>query len=376
MNYNKKILHLIDTGGQGGAEQVLVSLIEILASDQYKQYVVLPSEGWLYEKIINLDGVNVRIFNGHGRFNLNFIRFIVSYVLRNRIKIIHSHLFGTSLYASIAGFLSRVPVICTFHGYIDISSRDNLHKLKINLIGLLASRIVTVSDGLKDYLAEKLIFGKRKLETIYNGIDTNCINNITRSDARNNYGCSEDEIIIGAIGNLKPAKGYDVLLKVAKTVTSKYCNCRFFIAGNSDADIYIDLLKQREELSLESKVVFLGFQENVYTFLQMLDVFILTSKSEGFSLATIEAMNSRIPVVATRSGGPQEIITDNIDGLLADVGDYSKLAECITSIIENCELKNKIILNAEQTILSKFSSITMAKKYVINYKSICDNINS
>jgi len=363
-----KILHLIDTGGQGGAEQVLYSLIEKLAGDLYLQHVLLPNDVWLYGKIEKLEGVKVVIFNGQGRFNLKFIRFIVAYVLKHRIQIIHSHLFGSSLYASLAGFITRVPVICTFHGFIDLSSRNILQSLKMNIIGLLASRIVAVSDGLKEYLGARLGFGKQKLVTIYNGIDIDSEKNITRSEARKIYECYDNQIVIGAIGNLKPEKGYDIFLRAAKIISTKYDNCIFLIAGNFYADIYIDLLKQREELSLVSKVTFLGFQENISVFLNSLDVFLLTSNSEGFSLATIEAMNAYIPVVATRSGGPQEIISHGFNGLLADVGDAISLANHVISIIESDKLKKHLISNAELTVVSKFNIDVMVNNYVLNYK--------
>lgn len=368
-----KILHLIDIGGQGGAEQVLFNLIEKLGQEHFEHHVILPNEGWLYDRLLRLYWVKISIYNGDGRFNIQYIRYLTDYFARNQIQIVHSHLLGTSLYASLAGFLSRVPVVCTFHGYVDLRSDDKLQNLKMNLIGLLARQIVAVSEGLKEYLAGRMRIGKRKLVTIYNGINLDNKRKINRFDARKRIGFSEDDILIGSIGNVKPVKCYDTLLRVADIVTKKYTNSRFLIAGNTDSDIYFDLLRQRNALSLNNKVVFLGYQDNIYDFIQMLDVFLLTSSSEGFSLATIEAMHLGVPVVATRSGGPQEIITHNINGLLTAVGDEVALAQGVIGFIENTNIRSTIITNAHERVISNYSISAMTNNYINFYQENIDN---
>lgn len=362
-----KILHMIDSGGQGGAEQVLYSLLENLGDERYEHHLFLPGEGWLNTKLSQTPGVTIVFCNGGGRFNFGYIRTIAAYLRENHIQLIHSHLMGTSLYASIVGFFCRVPVICTFHGYIDCRHGDRLQRLKLNLIGLCAKRIVTVSDGLKDFFVSRTSIGRHKYVTIYNGIDTEKKCAITRAEARRIFGLSDTDIVIGAIGNVKPAKGYDVLIKAAKILAGKNENYRFIIAGNTANDQYDDLLKLRDKLQLQDKLFFLGFVENTDAFLRALDVFVLSSVSEGFSLATIEAMYAGIAVVATRSGGPQEIVTYGLNGVLVGVGDVNELVSSIVQIIDDPVFMNKLAENAKNEVAARFSIEAAVKKYESEY---------
>jgi len=95
----------------------------------------------------------------------------------------------------------------------------------------------------------------------------------------------------------------------------------------------------------------------------MLDIFVLPSITEGFSLATIEAMNAGIPVVATKSGGPEEIIVNNKNGILVNAGDEISLADAISRLIENKRLREQLVITARKTVSEKFRMNTMIQKY-------------
>ena len=101
---------------------------------------------------------------------------------------------------------------------------------------------------------------------------------------------------------------------------------QFVIAEESGNALVFRLLLLRNELGLQDAVHFIGFRQDISALLNGLDVFVLSSVSEGFSLATVQAMACGIPVVATRSGGPEEIVSDGFNGILVDVQDKSQLA--------------------------------------------------
>jgi glycosyltransferase involved in cell wall biosynthesis len=291
-------------------------------------------------------------------------------VKKYNIDVVHSHLFGTSLYSSLASFLSRVPVICTFHGFIDIPEDRWLTHLKLNLIGMLATKIVTVSCSLQDYMTSMTAMWKKKYVTIYNGVDLNHKSKLSRVDARKNLGFPDDIIIVGAVGNIKKAKRYDILIRTAQKVVSEIPNCMFLIAGNHSNPVYKELVELQKDLSVESAVHFLGYQEDVSGFLKALDVFVLSSDSEGFSLAIIEAMIGLIPVVASKCGGPQEIVTHNVDGLLIEIGDDKGLAEGVLSVLNSRVLRETLIDNAAKTVHERFSVKTMLNSYEAVYENL------
>lgn len=365
-----KILHMIDTTGPAGAETVLLNIVEGLDKGKYKSFVILPDGGWLLRKLRQLPDVEFRVINGSGRMNIRFVYLLAKFVIENKIDIIHSHLFGSALYSSIVGMICRVPVICTFHGFIDTDTVNGLLKPKLYIIGLGVKRIVSVSNHLNDYMKKSFLMGREKCVTIYNGISQKVTERIERESARRSLGISEKGILVGSIGNINKAKGYDVLLRAASIVRKRYPNCFFLVAGETKGDYFNELLSERKRLGLEEVVHFIGFQEEVSTFLQIIDIFALPSNTEGFSLATIEAMNAGVPVVVTKSGGPQEIVVNNENGILVDVGDEIALANGIVRLIEDEVFREKLVLEARKTILERFLLSTMVEKYETLYSQV------
>ena len=176
-------------------------------------------------------------------------------------------------------------------------------------------------------------------------------------------------IIIGSVGNIKPAKGYDVLLRAVKLVVSQEKKCRFIIAGETSDRYFKELLELRDKLELREHVSFLGYQENIKSIYRMMDVFVLPSISEGFSLSTIEAMSFGIPVVVTKSGGPEEIVIDDHSGLLAEVKNEKELAKSILRLVYDIGLRKKLGKNGRDTVMERFDIKMMVKSYQEVYDS-------
>jgi len=369
-NKKKRIFHMIDTPGQGGAESVMVNIIKSLNSDKYKMFVALPEKGWLYTKLKDKPLIKILIINAKDKTKFHFIYLLKKFIIENNIDVIHAHLFGASFYCSILGLICRKPVICSFHGYIDYNVTCSFLKLKSFVIGFGAKKIVFVSNHLKNYFTDKLPLGQKKYITIYNGIELDSIRTLTkREQKRELIGFKKQDILIGSVGNIKEAKGYDVLLKTACLVKQKYPNCYFLIAGGVvDEKCFNALLLERKQLGLEKNVHLFGFIEDVEKFLYMMDIFLLSSLTEGFSLSTIEAMKAGVPVVATKSGGPQEIIEHKKNGILADAGDEKALADKIIQLIQDDELKKKFTLSGKKTITDRFGLSAMTKQYEALYK--------
>jgi len=368
-----RVLHIIDTPGPGGAETVFKNIVENLDPTKYSSFVILPERGWLYDKLLTARSGSIQsinLINGAGRFNLRFLYQLLNFVLANRINIIHSHLFGSSLYASMVGKICRLPVICTLHGVIDIRPNDKLLKLKVRLISSGSSQIVFVSNFLKQYFALKFSIREEKCSVIHNGIDLIPPRQKDPAKLRENKGFPKNATLVGSIGNIKPSKGYDVLLNAATILRSRSRNVHFIIAGRTNGDCFHKLLDQRSALGLQDRVHFIGYQEDIYSVLDMIDIFVLPSWSEGFSLATIESMNACVPVVATKCGGPEEIVVNYRNGILVDVGDHCGLAHAILELIQNDSLRQQLVAAAKRTVSEAFLLSTMLEKYQTLYQRV------
>jgi glycosyltransferase involved in cell wall biosynthesis len=128
------------------------------------------------------------------------------------------------------------------------------------------------------------------------------------------------------------------------------------------------MLDLRAELKLDEQVHFLGFNDDPAEFLSNLDMFVLSSSSEGFSIATIQAMAAGLPVIATRSGGPQEIITHEKDGCLVDVNAPQQIAKTVENLTKQAELRQKMARSGQRHTVETFDIKNMIKSYEAIYQ--------
>ncbi|MFW8600787.1 glycosyltransferase [Desulfobacterota bacterium M19] len=362
-----KILHAIDTPGPGGAETVFYDLITGIAPDRFYSIPVLPSTGWLYDKLTNKN-FYPQIVPSRGSFNLKYLFDLVNLIKVNKIDIIHSHLFGSNVYCSLAGMITKTPVVATFHGFVDSDKNDRLLKLKFILINQGATAIIFVSKHLMKFFIDRLGANAAKSHVIYNGVDTTLFKPGKNKTLKQDLGLATNDIIVGSIGNIRPAKGYDILLKAAAIVKQQRHNIKFVIAGEGSGCLYNELVALRKKLQLEDTVFFLGFRNDTTELLHNFDYFLLSSSSEGFSISTVEAMACGVPIIATKSGGPEEILSGT-EEILVNVGDYRAIAQ---AIIDVSEVRIFSPGCASSRSVNKFAKSSIVKQYAELYLKYAD----
>ena len=358
----KTILHIIDTTGPGGAETVFIDLATRLPKDKYRSVVVIRGKGWVYEEL-NRRGVTPILLDAKGSFNFRYLLGLRKIIQRECVDLIQSHLLGANVYCSLAGFLTGTPVVATFHGEVDIGANERLKDLKFGAINFGASHIVAVTDSLLDDILKRTSLKQKKAGVIYNGIDTSAYIRPHSNALRQKFGWSEDDIVIGSLGNIRPAKGYDVLLKAAALLRQSSYTYRFVIAGQGKGELYEDLLAMRKKLGIEESVQFLGFIDDAADFLANVDLFLSSSISEGLPLSAIQAMVAGLPVVATRCGGYVGLITERENGLLVDVSVPQAIAAGVEMVVADPVLQQKLSENARKHAVSKFDIQVMLDAY-------------
>ena len=339
---------------------------------RFISYAVLPCKGWLYDKLIEAR-ITTKFIDSKGSFNFSYLMQLIKAVRLFKPDIIHSHLFGSNIYCSIVGIITGVPVISTFHGFVDADRNDRTLKLKLMLLNLGSKKFVFVSKRLQTHFIHNLKINSKKAVVIYNGVDTSRFRQGRNNRLRDELGLTPQEIIFGSIGNIRPAKGYDILLQAAARVKQIDRHIRFVVAGEGSGKLWGKLKSLQKELDLADTVFFLGFRENTVELLQGFDYFVLPSISEGFSIATIEAMACGLPIIATRSGGPEEIIENNMNGILIRSGDPEALACSIDSLVRSPEKSDGITACAIKTAENRFSLKKMLHEYEHIYKNVVCN---
>lgn len=359
------ILHTIDVYESGGAETVFIQLISQIDRNNYNPIVLIPRRGWLYDQLANIN-IEPLTVDMSGSFNLNYLKTLVKIIKQNDIQIIHSHLFGSNFYCSLAGFITGRPVISTFHGVIDIAPDERFLGIKSFLLRLGSSKVVFVSDFLKNTLQSRLHVKDKTCQVIYNGVDIQQLGSDKNKDFRQEFGIDKDEVFVALVGNINHSKGYDILISAAKLLSNK--PFRFVIAGDTSDDCFQSLSQQISDSNLQNKVIFAGFVSNVKDFIKSADIYLLTSRDEGFSISTIEAMASSVPVVVTRCGGPEEIIDPGIDGLMVDNESPQQIADALLGLVEDETTSNRLVGAALKKVRQRFSIESIIQQYLDLYQ--------
>ncbi len=356
-----RVLTVIDTGGPGGAETVFLHTATRLDPARFHTVAIVGGMGWL-AKELQEHGANPLIVPAKGSFNARYLSMLMRLARRHRSEVIVAHLYGSAVYASLAGTLLSVPVVSVLHGHTDVSGAGRLSSVKSALVRRGSRKVVCVSGHLQAHLKPLLDLGDSQCAVIPNGVDTEAFRPSRDRSLRIELGLSDETVLVGAIGNVRPPKAYDVLLRAARIAIDRSRRLHFVIAGDCDNDLGRQLARLSRDLGLERHVTFLGLRADVARILNNLDVYVLSSHTEGFSIACIEAMACGVPVVATRSGGPEQILEGEA-GILVPTGEPESLALAIERIVSSKDLAAALTAKATQRVQERYSLTAMIARY-------------
>ncbi|MCL1827262.1 MAG: glycosyltransferase [Candidatus Cloacimonetes bacterium] len=181
---------------------------------------------------------------------------------------------------------------------------------------------------------------KEKLAIIHSGVDTSKKIISDKSKIQKEYNIPSQNMIIGTIAAIVGHKDYPTLLKAAKIVIENEPNVTFIACG--DGPLKNAMLSLHQELNLNEAFIFASFQKDIDKYLGAFDIFVLSSKMEGLGTAVLDAMVAKKPIVACSSGGIPEMISDNINGLLAERENPVDLATKILSLVRDQTERLKI----------------------------------
>lgn len=365
MDSRPTVLHLIDTGGPGGAETIFRNLIVGLGR-KVRSVPVVPLRDWLYDDLTSR-GLEPLVFRPEELSGPAHLRAIASLIRHHGVDLIQTHLLGSGVYASLVASRYGLPVVATFHGVPDIPPDSRFIRLKVRILSRRRNAIVFVSHRLRAHLTRAHGFPASRSFVIHNGLDLRSLGDASATEAAGPRAGGED-LIVGAVGNLRPAKDYPNLLRAAAELTERGVSLRVLIAGEGDGELKQALVELRSKLGLDERVEFLGFRKDVHRFLQSVDVFVMSSKVEGLPLAPVEALALGKPVVATRAGGTDEVVRDGETGLLVPVEDPVALADALQRVHENREWAARLARAGQEDVVQRFSLERMTDDYLELYR--------
>lgn len=358
-----KILHLIDTGGPGGAETVFAQVATGLASRGYEATAVISRDAWLAGRLRE-GGIEPKLLATSGSLDWRYLTGILDLIRTERPIALVTHLLGPAVYGSLAGILTHTPVISVLHGQSDLGPTERFVRAKATLIRRGTRKVVFVSEQLKaDLLPRLRMADDAHCAVIPNGVDVARIATATPARLRAELGLDSDVFLVGAVGNLRRPKAYDVMLRAARLACDADPRLRFVIAGDTATPLHDELLSLRAELHLGGLVHFLGLRTDVPAVLRALDAYVLSSSTEGFSIACCEAMAAGVPVVSTRSGGPEQILDGGRCGVLVPTAAPRALADAIVRLAASADLRRSLASAGLARVEAKYGIAGMLTAY-------------
>jgi len=351
---NRKALFLIPNLSGGGAERVMSNLLNYFSSE-FKVITVFFNNNHVYP--LPNDCKDYYLDNDLPR--IGFVKKLMRIIyLRNVIKKEKPDValsFLTNLYLITSAIFPRrlnVKLIIsernTISYILKYSKNKMIKKIILKILYKKVDNIIAVSKGVKEDLMKTFNLPPKKIKVIYNPHDIDKLQELSREQIDHPWLVDKKYPVIINVGSLTYKKGQDILLKAFKIVSEKI-ESRLIILG--DGPLLKQLKDLAKELGIENKVDFAGFQKNPFAFIARSDVFVLSSRWEGFPNVLIEAMACGVPVISTDChSGPNEVINNYENGILVRVENIQQLVDAINLLLTDKKLMLKIKTNCIKSV--------------------------
>lgn len=350
-------------GWRGGQRQSLL-LCQLLLQQNYPCFLVAQPGSPLAIKARE-EGVPIITLRMRGEVDLWAAARLAFILKRKKCQLIHYHDAHAVMLGAVASRLAKIP-LRVLTRRVDFPLNENFisrWKYQKNIDAFIA-----VSNGVRDVLVEGGI-EKEKIYVVPDGIDfTPYEKSQEKGVLRRELNFAPDDYVVGIVAHLADHKGHKYLIEAMSLLKDKLPKVRLIIVG--EGPLKLDLSRQVKSFNLEDVVFFLGFREDIPRILASLDLFVLSSHMEGLGSSLLEAMATRLPVVATRVGGIPDVVIHGETGLLVPPRNPVALAEAIMDMYSNRERATQMGQKGYEVVHQKFSAEAMASRVIEVYKRL------
>lgn len=341
-----RVLLVIKCLGYGGAERLLVDMVASVDRTRitYEVAYILRQQDALVPAL-RAGGTPVHDLGAAHNADLRWMRTLRQLLVAGRYDVVHFHLpYAAALGQLVVASLprrARPGVVYTEHSLWDRARFANRVLLRTSMAS--GERLVAVSQAAYDALPASL---QVRATTVVHGVDLSVSDSLItrraelRARVRHELAVDDDEVLFMTVANLRPEKGYDVLLDATKEMVRSGLPVRVAAIGRGPMR---DVVRARHtELGLGDRFQFLGQRDDVLQMLAGADAFVLASRHEGLPVALMEATSVGLPIVASAVGGIPQVLQDEIDALLVPPGDPALLAQAMQRLASDPELRDRL----------------------------------
>ena len=331
-----KVLFLIPTLGHGGAERVLVNLVNHMDKTKFDITIQTLFDVGIYQEKIDKKVRYIPGFKWYFRGNTKIAKlfsskFLYKKLIRKEYDIVVSYLEGMSSRIVSGSTNKSTKLVSWIHveqdNYKYASSCFKSKEEAINSYNIF-DKVICVSETVKkDFLK---LFPRENVEVIYNTVETERILALKDEKIDDVY-FKKNTVNIVSVAKLMKVKGYDRLIRVIKRLVDDGLNIHMYIVGKGEE--FPNLEKIVKENNLENNWSFLGFKENPYKYVAACDLYVCSSYREGFSTSVTESLIIGTPVVSTDCSGAIELLGSNNNYGIVTENDENSLYEGIKKIL-------------------------------------------
>ncbi|MDY6838672.1 MAG: glycosyltransferase [Thermodesulfobacteriota bacterium] len=371
-----KLLHVIDSEGQYGAENVLINLA-VEQSRVGLQPAILnmrPAHGTdpSIESEAFKTGIEFSVLPLRPGLDLLRATKIAKWAKNHNYDIIHCHGYKPNILLGLTSFFSRtLPIVTTVHGW---TSTEQFSKMWIyEQLDAFSMRfmdaVVVVTEAMKYHPNLKPI--RSKLLTVHNGISKIDFKTSEVSFDKQSGSFDKNGITIGAIGRLSEEKGFRYLIKCVQVLIRKGLNVRLVIIGEGPERQFLESIVKKS--AIEGSVLMPGYLKDARNYIPTFTVFVIPSLTEGFPITLLEAMQAKVPVVATKVGGIPMVLRNGNAGILVAPRSVKDLVNAIELCSSHKGSLKKMISYAYSLSTTQYSAEKMASDYLTIYENVLVN---
>ncbi len=364
---SRRLLHVIDELALGGTEMIMIRVVSRLDPQRFQSQVCAFIPGPV-ESELQAAALPYVILHKRRAFDVMLLLRLRAWIKRERIDLVHCRSLQGILYGGLAATLARVPFVCNVEGENTLRMQRAVPILRWS--AKRSRAMIVVSESLKRSACRVTGVAPERLTVVYNGVDL---------DKFNTHHSNSDVLPVlrkggahaGCVGRLHPVKDHACLFRAIDHVRQFVPNVHLSLIG--DGPLRRELSDLQSDLGLRDHISFLGQRDDVARLLPQFDVFVLSSLSEGISIALLEAMAAGLPVVATNVGGNPEVVQHGVTGLLVPPQDSRALADALLQVLSDPEARQAMGRKGRERVEAHFSLSAMARHYGQIYERALTN---
>ncbi len=366
-----KILHVIDSLGVGGMERVVIDVANGLEPDGFQQTVCCLSRKGEFAQLLSERVRCIDLGKGEKADRLMPLK-IASLIRQEQPDIVHSQSWS-GIDTAIARLMTeRFRLVHSEHGrnFPRLDSEPIARRIARRALYHLADAVFAVSNEVRDHYCRETRFPPERMPVIPNGIDLSRIDETDASGAREEFCIADEDFVIGTVARLDETKDTITLVRAFARLSQFHQNPGLKLMIVGDGSERARLENFIAEQGLNSSVIFAGLRHDVPRLLKTMNVFALSSLSEGMPITVLEAMAAGSPVVATKVGALPELVEEGKTGFLVESKQPEAMAERLASFLANRELAKSFGLEARRKVEREFSLDSMLRRYADLYISV------